>query len=164
MDKTPITDIKRAVDTIKAAILQSQARAAQAVNQEQLALYYGIGRYVSANSRDGFWGTGAIEAISKSLKAELPGLKGFSPSMIKRMRIFYEEWRDIERVSVIPITEINEKLLNGKTSNSVIGITELDVIRPLSLTGYEDFPLTAFLNIRMTKTTKAGNRARSRTL
>ena len=150
MNKTPITNIKRAVDTIKAAILQSQARAAQAVNQEQLALYYGIGRYVSDNSRDGFWGTGAIEAISQSLKAELPGLKGFSPSMIKRMRIFYEEWKDIERISVIPITEINEKLPNDDTANSVIPITELDVIRPLSLTGYKDFPLTAFLNISFT--------------
>ena len=36
---------KSAVDIIKTAILQSQARAAKAVNQEQLALYYGIGRY-----------------------------------------------------------------------------------------------------------------------
>lgn len=33
-----------AVEIIKTAILQSQARAAKAVNQEQLALYYGIGR------------------------------------------------------------------------------------------------------------------------
>ena len=40
---------QNAVDIIKTAILQSQARAAKAVNQEQLALYYGIGRYVSAN-------------------------------------------------------------------------------------------------------------------
>ena len=41
---------QNAVDIIKTAILQSQARAAKAVNQEQLALYYGIGRYVSAKS------------------------------------------------------------------------------------------------------------------
>ncbi len=58
-NKTPVISIRQAVDTIKSAILQSQARAAQAVNQEQLALYYGIGRYVSANSREGYWGTGA---------------------------------------------------------------------------------------------------------
>jgi hypothetical protein len=38
-----------AVDIIKTAILQSQARAVKVVNQEQLVLYYGIGRYVSAN-------------------------------------------------------------------------------------------------------------------
>ena len=46
-----IREYQNAVDVIKTAILQSQARAAKAVNQEQLALYYGIGRYVSANSR-----------------------------------------------------------------------------------------------------------------
>lgn len=55
---------KNAVDIIKTAILQSQARAVKVVNQEQLALYYGIGRYVSANTRKKNWGNGAIEAIS----------------------------------------------------------------------------------------------------
>lgn len=45
----------KAVLLIKAAILQSQSRAAQMVNQEQLSLYYGIGRYVSEHSRQGFW-------------------------------------------------------------------------------------------------------------
>ena len=44
-----VTKYQNAVDIIKTAILQSQARAAKAVNHEQLALYYGIGRYVSAN-------------------------------------------------------------------------------------------------------------------
>ena len=34
-----IETYKNAVDIIKTAILQSQARAAKAVNQEQLALY-----------------------------------------------------------------------------------------------------------------------------
>ncbi len=44
-----IRKYQNATDIIKTAILQSQARAAKAVNQEQLVLYYGIGRYVSAN-------------------------------------------------------------------------------------------------------------------
>jgi hypothetical protein len=55
-------------------------------------LYYGIGRYVSLNSREGFWGTGAIEQISTMLQKEMPGLRGFSASNIKKMRIFFEEW------------------------------------------------------------------------
>ena len=46
MNTTP-QDIKTAVQVIKSAILQSQMRAVKAINQEQLALYYGIGRYVS---------------------------------------------------------------------------------------------------------------------
>ena len=143
-NKFDITLVSHATDTIKQAILQSQARAIQAVNQEQLALYYGIGRYVSENSRKGAWGTGIIEAISKQLKTEMPGLKGFSAPMLKRMRTFYEEWKEIERNSVIPLTEITN--FNNQ-DNSVIPTTESEQIHPMSLTGYAEFPLTAFLNI-----------------
>ena len=59
---------------------------------EQLSLYFGIGRYVSANSREGTWGTGAIDRISDQLRRELPGLRGFSATSIKKMRTFYEFW------------------------------------------------------------------------
>lgn len=59
-----------AVKTIKEAILRSQYRAASSANKEQLSLYYGIGCYVSKNSREGFWGKGAIESISQQLQKE----------------------------------------------------------------------------------------------
>ena len=99
--------IGTAVQTIKQAILQSQLRAVKAVNQEQLALYFGIGRYVSENTRKGFWGKGAIAAISEQLRKELPGLRGFSKSSIKNMRMFFEEWRALENGnSPVPTGEI----------------------------------------------------------
>ncbi|MDR0658658.1 MAG: PDDEXK nuclease domain-containing protein [Mediterranea sp.] len=84
-----------AVSAIKEAILRSQHKAISAVNREQLSLYYGIGRFVSQNSRKGFWGTGAIEQISAMLQNELPGLRGFSAVNITRMRYFYEEWSHV---------------------------------------------------------------------
>lgn len=71
-----------AVNILKTAILQSQARAVKAVNQEQLALYYGIGRYISANTRNKHWGSGMIKSISQSLRSELPGLRGFGESIL----------------------------------------------------------------------------------
>ena len=81
-----------AVKAIKTAILQSQYDAARSVNEKQLMLYYGIGKYISMNSRKGFWGQGAIDAISERLEKELPGLKGFSSRNLRYMRTFYEEW------------------------------------------------------------------------
>ena len=81
-----------AIQAIKSAILKSRYRAAALANREMLSLYYGIGGYISAHSRKGTWGTGAIETISEKLQQELPGLRGFSPVNIKRMRQFYEEW------------------------------------------------------------------------
>lgn len=84
-----------AVQTIKKAILDSQLRATQHINEEQLALYYGIGQFISKNTRTGAWGTKAIETISRQLSVELPGLKGYSATNLKFMRLFYEAWSDL---------------------------------------------------------------------
>lgn len=150
-------NVGNAVQLIKTAILQSQARAAQMINQEQLSLYYGIGRYVSEHSRKGFWGTGAIGKISRQLKSELPGLKGFSEENIKLMRRFYETWKDIEVKSVVRTTENTNFNTLGRSANSVVQTTELQIadsetetIRKLQLTNDADFPITAFLNISFT--------------
>lgn len=85
-------ELKNAVQTIKNAILQSQSRAVQMISGAQLSLYFGVGLYVSANSRNGKWGTGAIKTISEQLRRELPGLRGFSEESIKKMRTFAEYW------------------------------------------------------------------------
>ena len=103
---------REAVKNIKEAILRSQYRAVASVNKEQLSLYYGIGRYVSENSRTGFWGKGAIEQISSLLQKELPGLRGFSVSNIKNMRVFYEEWEPVlNRQPAAGDLVLDEKLL-----------------------------------------------------
>ncbi len=85
-----------AVKIIKTAILQSQYDAVRSVNEKQLMLYFGIGKYISLNSRKGFWGKGAIDAISERLDKELPGLKGFSARNLRNMRKFYEEWSALD--------------------------------------------------------------------
>ena len=79
----------QAIQTIKSAILQSRYRAASLVNRELLSLYFGIGKFISENSRNNFWGTNAMETISASLQQELPGLRGFSVRNLKNMRSFY---------------------------------------------------------------------------
>ena len=127
-----------AVQQIKSAILRSQANALASVNQEQLALYYGIGRYVSVNTREGFWGKGAIATISARLRAELPGIRGFSESNIKSMRTFYEEWKDLEDNSPVATGELQ------------LSDNESSTIHQLRLTKYTDFPITSFLSIGFT--------------
>lgn len=89
-------DYGQAVELIKTAILQSQYDAARSVNEKQLILYYGIGKYVSINSRNSFWGKGALETISQQLEKELPGLRGFSARNLRYMRMFYEEWSELD--------------------------------------------------------------------
>lgn len=94
MEQQTQINFNQAIQAIKDAILQSRYRAATLVNRELLSLYYGIGKFISENSRNHFWGTNAIETISAKLQYELPGLRGFSPVNIKRMRQFYEEWEN----------------------------------------------------------------------
>ena len=153
---------QNAVDVIKTAILQSQARAAKAVNQEQLALYYGIGRYVSANSRKKNWGKGAIDTISEQLRKELPGLRGFSAPSLRKMRIFYEEWMMLERNSFVPTNKLesqSEKMfvptnkitkINTKSSVVTDEFAADSEIRQLQLANLPNFPLREFLSISFT--------------
>ena len=144
------SELRFAVQTIKTAILQSQARAAKGVNQEQLALYYGVGRYISENTRNKKWGSGAIEAISRRLRQELPGLRGFGVSSLKNMRLFYEAWNVIEPNSPIAIGEL-ECLTSevSSISNDIID-NQGNIIRQLQLANLKDFPLVEFLSISFT--------------
>lgn len=90
-------DIISAVKDIKTAILTSRYNAARMANREQLTLYFNIGEYISIRSRSAKWGTAAIASISELLQKELPGLRGFSESGIKRMRTFY---RGLEQIHI----------------------------------------------------------------
>ena len=94
--QTMNTELRQAVADIKTAILQGQYEAAKGVNRIQLAVYFGIGKYVSQHSRKGTWGTGALEIISGQLRRELPGLRGYSASALKNMRKFYEAWKMLD--------------------------------------------------------------------
>lgn len=134
----PTADYSTAVSTIKEAILRSQYQAAKLVNRDMLSLYYGIVRYISANSREGFWGTGAIKTISERLRKELPGLRGFSESSLKNMRMFYEEWSPVFEshntlaTSPIMIGEIETTLL--LSPKSPITTDDLESFGNLSFT------------------------------
>ena len=125
---TPQNSYTSAADQIKEAILSSQYTAAKQVNAVQLSLYYGVGRYVSQNTRKGVWGTGAIKAISEQLHKELPGLRGFSERNIKNMRAFYEEWQGLDTnlettVSKFQISD-NEGLINSAATAAELQIAD----------------------------------------
>lgn len=145
-----IQNITSAVNVIKTAILQSQAHAAKAVNQEMLALYFGIGRFISANTRNRNWGKGVLARISERLRSELPGLRGFGESSLKNMRLFYEAWNFIESNSPIGIGELTDKATIAVEDSSNLCNNETDTIRQLQLTNLPDFPLTEFLSISFT--------------
>lgn len=133
------SELNNAVQVIKDAILQSQQRALKAINQEQLALYYGIGRYISVNTRKKNWGKGFIESVSEQLRKELPGLRGFSAPSMRKMRTFYEEWMMLSDNSFVETNKIELP-----EENSFVGTNKLPQVH-FSIDA--DFPIAAFMSI-----------------
>lgn len=156
----PSETFNKAVETIKTAILQGQYEAAKGVNRIQLAVYFGIGKYISQHTRNGVWGTGALEAISQQLRKELPGLKGFSATSMKNMRKFYEEWVMLDpnssvstdNISTIAIAEMQNA---NRQSNreSTIAIADLktndsiDIYHNLQIPDIKEFPVDDFFRL-----------------
>lgn len=126
----------QAVKDIKSAILKSRYQAAKLANKELLKLYYSVGGYVSAHSRDGYWGSNAIETIAKALQQELPGLRGFSARNIKNMRTFYEQWSPY----------LNRQLLTADLG-TVLNTIEPAQIRQLPTA---EFPIEDFMSVGFT--------------
>ena len=137
-----------AIETIKTAILQSQYQAAKETTRVQLILYYGIGRFLSSKKGKKTWGTSVLETISSQLRKELPGLRGFSASSLKNMRLFYENWSFLENQKSSDITGE----LPISNANSSDASDELTVIIPISdfkLSGINlaDFPVEDFFKV-----------------
>lgn len=133
-----------AVKAIKQAILESRYRAARHVNKEVLALNYGIGRFISINSRSAKWGSNAIAVISSLLRQELPGVKGYSEASIKMMRTFYEEWRCLFENRQLPIDDLGNQLMLSHI-NDKIEIRQL-VTDELSASDLASFLSVGFTN------------------
>ena len=131
-------DLKTAVETIKKAILQGQYEAAKEVNRVQLAVYFGIGKYVSMHTRKGVWGTGALESISEQLRKELPGLKGYSATNLKKMRLFYEQWIMLDPKSSVATDELQ------------IRKYDIDIYHTIQITNIKDFPVEDFFKVPFT--------------
>ena len=97
----------KAAEIIKTAILQSQYEASKDINRIQLGLYFGIGKFLSEKTRNAKWGTNALQFISDKLKSDLPGLRGFSVTNLKKMRTFYDNWKSIDYNSSVTTDEIS---------------------------------------------------------
>ena len=140
-------ELTTAVEAIKTAILQSQYQAAKETNRIQLILYYGIGRYLSSKKGKKTWGTSVLETISYQLRKELPGLRGFSATSLKKMRLFYENWNFLEDSNSSVMTdELPEKLNSSDASDELTAIIPIADFK-LSGINLADFPVEDFFKV-----------------
>lgn len=158
MEENAIMLYRPAAEIIKTAILQGQYEAAKGVNRIQLAVYFGIGKFVSQNTRKGVWGSGALESISQILRKELPGLKGYSASSMKNMRKFYENWQMLDPNSSVTTDENNSAsvLVEMESDKSASAIAELqnheiDIYQSIRIPEIKNFPAEDFFRVPFTQ-------------
>lgn len=121
----PVNFIKQ----LKQRILQSRYIVAKIANAESLQLYFYIGKDIDAEYKKKAWGAKVLQTVSARLQQELPGLRGFSGESLKKMRRFYNEWKNSEVIKSLSTTESGEAGLViwslpttelNKTENSLI--------------------------------------------
>ena len=159
--------LSQAVETIKTAILQGQYEALKGTNRIQLAVYFAIGKYLSNNTRRLPYGAGALKAISDQLLRELPGLRGYSATNLKYMRLFYEAWQMLDvdssvatdnSQSTIAMTEssqessvaTDESLITKSsvvTDELQVADNKIDIYHSICIPNAVEFPVEDFFSV-----------------
>ena len=148
MDNANLIPLSQAVETIKTAILQGQHEALKGTNRVQLAVYYGIGKYLSKNTRRFAYGTGALKAISEQLRKDMPGLRGFSETNLKNMRLFYEQWDFLDANSSVTTDESsNNQQSSVATDELQSPANQIDIYRVIAIPNITDFPIESFFSV-----------------
>lgn len=100
------------IKRLKQQIISSRYVVAKIANAESLKLYFIIGKAVDEQFAKQKWGTKVLDAVSERLQQELPGLRGFSGSNLRKMRMFYQAWD----TSILICSSVTNKLENTHKS------------------------------------------------
>ena len=130
-------DFAAAVKDIKLAILQARAKAARLANAEALKLYFFVGGYISKKTRKAKWGSGAIDALSNQLQVELPGLRGFSPTSMKKMRLFFEAWSSYLSIRPLATDELSRTSIRHLPSVEIQQSPTVEIVDDFCFMGRE---------------------------
>jgi hypothetical protein len=106
---------------LKERIRNAQLRAALAVNRELIQLYWQIGQAIVERQQRGGWGRSVVERVARDLQDEFPGLAGFSPPNIWRMRSFYLAYTEEVRKLPRPVTELDGRNLPSVVAEIPLG-------------------------------------------
>ncbi len=102
MSKTPLNpgpDYAHLLAEVKERIHSAQYEALKAVNKELVGLYWDIGQMIVERQGVEGWGKSVVEQLAADLRAEFPGMRGFSASNLWRMKAFFESYSDLEKLA-----------------------------------------------------------------
>lgn len=90
---------------IKARVHAARTKAGLAANREMLALYWDIGRLILQSQERHGYGKKVVERLAADLQRAFPGVAGFSPLNVWRMRAFYAAHATVTTILSPPVTE-----------------------------------------------------------
>jgi predicted nuclease of restriction endonuclease-like (RecB) superfamily len=96
-------DYRVTLAQIKERIRTAQHTALIAVNRELIQLYWDIGKTIvdRQNADPNSWGKAMVQQLSKDLQTEFNDIRGFSSSNLWRMRNFFLEYQDSEKLAAL---------------------------------------------------------------
>lgn len=96
---TEIVGYEPFVDDVKHMIHEKQYQLLKMMNVETINLYWEIGEEIYKQQEEKGWGKSIVQVLSKELQKEFPGAKGYSAANLWRMRNFYLNYRDSEKLA-----------------------------------------------------------------
>lgn len=87
------------VNDVKDLIHKKQYQVLKVMNAETINLYWEIGEEIYNQQTEKGWGKSIVQVLSKELQKEFPGAKGYSAANLWRMRNFYLNYRDSEKLA-----------------------------------------------------------------
>ena len=84
-----------------AIVEQAQARAYRAINHELVSMCWDVGAYISDKAKTEGWGKAVVRTFSAWVRLQRPGLRGFSPQNVWRMKQLYETYAGKDRLTAL---------------------------------------------------------------
>lgn len=114
-------DYAEFLESLKARVQQSQTKAMLSVNRELIALYWDIGRQIVERQECEGWGKGVVDRLAVDLQKAFPGLRGFSPSNVWRMRAFFLAYRPTTEILAQPVRESAREPKLAQAVREIVG-------------------------------------------
>ena len=112
--------ITKHFDEVFVLIQNAKQKAIASVNSELIDLYWNVGKLISERTKEGSWGKGVVDSLSKFIQDQDPTIKGFSSQNLWRMRQFFEAYSSNKILSSLTreLSWTNNLLILSK-SNSI---------------------------------------------
>ncbi|WP_291725609.1 PDDEXK nuclease domain-containing protein [Bernardetia sp.] len=98
-------------------ITQSKNKTYSIINKALVELYWKVGEFIYLKTQNTEWGKGTVKELANYISEKEPKLRGFTASNLWRMKQFYEEYSQNEKLAplVREISWTNNLLILSKT-------------------------------------------------